>query len=167
MILGNGNSLSNTGVGIKVAGKRGVTIRNCHIKNFRYGIQLLDGTRGASVLWNKLDENNAGLFIETSVEDTTINFNKFVGPPRTVNGPYAIHSLSLRPNNRVYANDFYKYGFPSGLSSAHMDVLDDLITCEPNVATGVGNYFASAIPVEERVIGVCGAESNRLVTVWG
>ncbi|MBI1970289.1 right-handed parallel beta-helix repeat-containing protein [Candidatus Woesearchaeota archaeon] len=162
MILGNGNGLSNTGAGIKVAGKGGVTIQNCHIKNFRYGIRLLDGTRRTSVFGNKLDENHAGLILDSSVEDTTVHYNKFIGPPRTVFGPYAIHSLSLRPNNRVYANDFYRYGFASGLSSADVEILDDLITCEPNVATGLGNYFAAEIPAEERVTGACGAEPISL-----
>jgi len=74
VIDGNGYEIKGTGIddGIKIGGKKGVTVKNFIIKDFQNGISVQRGT-GNSVKVNSLSYNQVAVLVSST--DTTVSNN--------------------------------------------------------------------------------------------
>jgi len=77
VIIGNA-----TGDGLRLVGRRGLTIKNCVIKNFANGI-ILNNSLNTVLISNRLESNDYALYIlqsnKTSVFNSNISFNRYHG----------------------------------------------------------------------------------------
>ncbi len=111
----NGNYIRGTGVGagIKVIGKEGVTIRNCNVSNFYYGIQLEDSHKTEIIDGNNINRNNFYGVYALRSNDTIIQENSIVDDN---NGVYLISSYrtNITSNTIDLNKKFYGvYGYSS------------------------------------------------------
>jgi len=64
---------SDTGIGVKITAD-GVTVKNCTIRNFSIGINLVDSD-GSTITKNTLTLNDLGIDLESGSDDNTITAN--------------------------------------------------------------------------------------------
>ena len=67
------DGVSDTGIGVKVMAD-GVTVKNCTIRNFSIGINLVNSD-GSTITKNTLILNDLGIDLESSSDDNTITAN--------------------------------------------------------------------------------------------
>ena len=138
----NGHHLSGpgtgSGIGIALNGADGVTIKNCSLTNFLYGITIDVDSDNNKIIYNNVSAAKRGLFVSSPVAGNNVSDNYFANNEEGIR--FATPAAVGAGNNKIYHNNIFGnilWGAYSGTSaSAELSY------------NGQGNYWGnSACPL--------------------